>query len=171
MFVEAENGLIVTAQQMIAANPLTCPTAPMVPYDGYAMLAEIPAPAYDPATQRVERAEYAVLHAGQWQPQYSVIALTEDEIDAERKARIPQQCTPAQGLVALFALKGITDADLLTAIGNIQDEVQRYTAMTGFQRATEWRRDSPTMQAMAQLLGLTEADLDALYTYATGVQV
>lgn len=80
-------------------------------------------------------------------------------------------CTPSQGLIALFALKRITEANVLTAISNIPDEDQRYTAQIGYQRATVWDRASPTIQAMAQLLQLSEEDLDALFAYAVTVQV
>ena len=83
----------------------------------------------------------------------------------------PTVCTPAQGLVALFAIKRITEDDVLAEIARIPDEVQRYTAKIGYQRATTWERSSPTMQAMAQLLQLSEADLDDLFSYAAGVTV
>ena len=83
----------------------------------------------------------------------------------------PQACTPAQGLIALYALQSITEEDIATAIAAIPDPVQRYSAQIGYTRATTWERTSATMQAMAVLLGLSESDLDALFTYAAGVQV
>ncbi|WP_246610001.1 hypothetical protein [Comamonas fluminis] len=83
----------------------------------------------------------------------------------------PLFCTPAQGLVALYALKSITEETILTAIESIPDDVQRYTARIGYQRATSWERNSPTMQTMAQLLQLTDADLDELFSYAASVNV
>ncbi|MEN2433767.1 hypothetical protein AAIL66_24275, partial [Comamonas sp. F1-6] len=83
----------------------------------------------------------------------------------------PGVCTPAQGLVALFAIKRITEDDVQAEIALIPDEVQRYTAKIGYQRATMWERQSPTMQAMAQLLQLSENDLDELFTYAASVNV
>ena len=83
----------------------------------------------------------------------------------------PTTCTPAQGLVALYAIKQLTEQNILDAIGQIPDPVQRYTATIGYQRATTWERGSATMQAMAQLLGLTEPDLDGLFAYASGVVV
>lgn len=83
----------------------------------------------------------------------------------------PHSCTPAQGLVALYALKQLTEQDILNAIAQITDPVQRYTATIGYQRATTWERGSTTMQTMAQLLGLTDADLDELFAYAVGVTV
>ena len=94
------------------------------------------------------------------------------ELDVqETRARLPAVCTPAQGLVALFAIKQITEQDVVTAIAAIPDPVQRYMAQIGFHRATAWERGSATMQAMAALLSLSETDLDALFSYAAGVQV
>ena len=84
---------------------------------------------------------------------------------------VPASCTPAQGLIALYALKQITEQDILDAIAQIPDPAQRYTATIGYQRATTWERGSATMAAMAQLLGLTDEDLDALFAYASGVEV
>lgn len=87
------------------------------------------------------------------------------------KPPAPMSCTPAQGLVALFALKRITEGNILAAIESIPDDVLRYTAKIGYQRATSWERNSPTMQTMAQLLQLSESDLDELFTHAASVNV
>ena len=89
MIVDTRDGRIVEAAEMIAANPLTRPTVPLQLYDGYAWLEDVPAPTYDPATQRVERLPVAVKSAKKWVPQYDVIALTQAEIaqrDAEQAA-------------------------------------------------------------------------------------
>ena len=80
-------------------------------------------------------------------------------------------CSPAQGLVALFAIKQITEDDVSAAIAAITDPVARYTTQIAFARATEWRRDSASIQQLAALLGLTEADLDALFEFAVTVAV
>lgn len=90
---------------------------------------------------------------------------------APTPAPVPTSCTPAQGLIALYALKQITEQDIIDAIAQIPDPVQRYTATIGYQRATTWERGSATMATMAQLLGLTDADLDALFAYAAEVAV
>lgn len=90
---------------------------------------------------------------------------------SEPKPTVPMLCSPAQGLVALFALKQITEDHVLEAIAQIPDPVQQYTARIGYQRATTWERGSPTMLAMAQLLQLNDEDLDALFSYAVTVQV
>lgn len=89
--------------------------------------------------------------------------------DASQAA--PQSCSPAQGLVALFAIKQITESDVNVAIAGITDPVDRYTTQIAFARATEWRRDSASMQQLATLLGLTELDMDALFAFAVTVAV
>ena len=83
----------------------------------------------------------------------------------------PTVCSPAQGLVALFAIKQITESDVNTTIAAITDPVARYTTQIAFARATEWRRDSASIQQLAALLGLTESDLDALFEFAVTVAV
>ena len=83
----------------------------------------------------------------------------------------PTVCSPAQGLVALFALKQITESDVNTTIAAIPDPVARYTSQIAFARATEWKRDSVSIQQLAALLGLTESDLDALFEFAVKVTV
>lgn len=82
-----------------------------------------------------------------------------------------KSCTPAQGLVALYALRGITEDDVLAAIEQIPDSIQRYTTKIGYQRATVWERNSTTMQALAKLLQLTSESLDELFSHAVTVQV
>lgn len=89
----------------------------------------------------------------------------ESQIDA------PPFCTAAQGERALFDLRGIKSEHVLAAIAQIADPDQQYRAHSAYTRATEWRRDSQTMQTLAALLGLTEHDLDELFAYAVTVNV
>ena len=104
-------------------------------------------------------------HPGAWR-----LAEVQD-VPAEPAPATPTVCSPAQGLVALFAIKQITESDVNDAIDAIADPVLRYTAQIAFSRATEWRRDSISMQQLATLLGLTESDLDALFEFAVTVAV
>lgn len=103
-------------------------------------------------------------HPGAWR-------IASVQADLQQAASIPPSCTPAQGLVALYALRGITEQDIAAAIAAIPDSEQRYTAQVAFSRATEWRRDSPAMQLMAELLELDSATLDALFAKAVTVLV
>lgn len=79
---------------------------------------------------------------------------------------IAQSVTPAQGLMALYLLKSITEDDILAAIGTIEDAALRYQAQISYQKATAWERSSVTMQTLAGLLALTDPDLDELFTKA-----
>lgn len=78
----------------------------------------------------------------------------------------PQAVTPAQGLMALYVLHEITESDISAAIASIEDPAQRYQATIAFTRATVWERASVSMGVVAQLMGLTESDLDAAFTLA-----
>lgn len=84
---------------------------------------------------------------------------------------VPRSCTPAQGLIALYVLKGIEEGRVLEAIEAIPDDLSRYTARVGYQRAIMWERQSATMQTMAQLLQLSGQDMDELFTHAASVNV
>ena len=104
-------------------------------------------------------------HPGAWR-----LAETQDVLTPPTPAT-PTVCSPAQGLVALFAIKQITESDVNATIAAITDPVLRYTSQVAFARATEWRRDSVAIQQLATLLGLTETDLDALFAFAVTVAV
>ena len=104
-------------------------------------------------------------HTGAWR-----VAAVQD-IPAEPAPATPTVCSPAQGLVALYAIKQITESDVTATIAAITDPVARYTSQIAFARATEWRRDSVSIQQLSALLGLTEADLDALFAFAVTVAV
>ena len=104
-------------------------------------------------------------HPGAWR------VATEQDVPAEPAPATPTVCSPAQGLVALFAIKQITESDVNATIAAITDPVARYTTQIAFARATEWRRDSVSIQQLATLLGLTESDLDVLFELAVRVTV
>ena len=104
-------------------------------------------------------------HPGAWR-----LAEVQD-VPAEPAPATPTVCSPAQGLVALFAIKQIAEADVNATIAAITDPVARYTSQIAFARATEWKRDSVSIQQLSALLGLTESDLDALFAFAVTVAV
>lgn len=105
------------------------------------------------------------LHPGKWR-----LAEVQD-VPPPPTPAAPTVCSPAQGLVALFAIKQITEADVNATIAAITDPVLRYTSQIAFARATEWKRDSVSIQQLSALLGLTESDLDALFEFAVKVAV
>lgn len=133
----------------------------------YAFVHHQPIPEYDVATHKAVEGEPAQDEDGVWRRVWEVVELTEQEL----AARVPQSCTPAQGFIALYAIKGVTEQDILDAIESIPDPVQKYTVKIGYQRAITWERQSASMQAMAALLSLSPQDLNDLFSHASGVQV
>ena len=182
MIVDTRDGRIVTARAMMGANPLTCPTIPFQLYEGYTDLADVPAPDHDPLTHRVERAAYAVRDGDSWVPQYNVIALTQAEIDAARRALVPAEVPRWAGRLALkrhVAQEGVlvllepseTSSDNLLALvllwrdsllpGELRDRVD-----AALDDAKDWLRDSDTVATLAAVLGLTDDQIDALFIWA-----
>lgn len=168
MIVDTSDGRIVSAAEMIAANPLTCPTVPLQLYDGYAWLEDVPPPEYDPATHRVERLPVAVKSAKKWVPQYDVIALTQAEIaqrDAEQAAaeqaardaaRI--KITRTQGLVYLFREYRVKESEVQGLIDAIEDPDKRYEADLYFKAAT-WDDDNEYVAMFAAAVGLVTPEI------------
>lgn len=171
MFVHKTTGEEITFAQLKDCYPLTLfPEGFAADFEDYAAVQQVDQPAHDPATHKVVALPPTEVD-GVWLQQWDVVPLTQQEIDDARRARVPQSCTAAQGERALFDLRGITDADVLAAIDQIPDADNRYRARSAYQRATEWRRDSETTQTLAAILSLSEADMDALFTYAVTLRV
>lgn len=170
MFINTEtNDYPVSLHDLRQAHPLTLfPDDFAGDFEGFAYVQPVDKPEHDAATHKAVEAD-PVNVDGQWQQAWNVVALTQQEIDDARRAGTPTSCTPAQGLIALYALQSITEEDIATAIAAIPDPVQRYSAQIGYTRATTWERTSATIQALAALLGLSESELDALFIYAGGV--
>ena len=80
-------------------------------------------------------------------------------------------CTPAQGLVALFSIKRITEDDIINAIDSMEDEVEKYTAQIAFKHTKIWEKNSSAMSKIANLLKLSKSDLDELFDFASTVPV
>ena len=171
MFVNKTTGEEITFAQLKEHFPLTLfPEGFAEDFKDYAAVQQVDQPAHDPTTHKVVGLPPVEVD-GVWLQQWSVVPLTQQEIDDARRARVPQSCTAAQGERALFDLRSITDADVLAAIDQIPDADNRYRARSAYQRATEWRRDSETTQTLAAILALSESDMDDLFTYAVTVNV
>lgn len=82
-----------------------------------------------------------------------------------------RSCTPAQGLVALYAVKQITEDAIRAVIDAITDPGARYTAKIGYERATAWEEGSPTMLMMQTAFNLSASDMDELFDYAVQVKL
>lgn len=88
--------------------------------------------------------------------------------DAERAAlAIPKEVTRTQALLALLEWGGtpITEAQVLTAIGQIEDPVARERARILFQ-APVWKRSDSLIPSIGGTFGLESADIDQLFQLA-----
>ena len=82
---------------------------------------------------------------------------------------IPSSVSKAQGKTALIAA-GLWPA-VLAAVAAIEDATQRALAEVALHDTTTWERTSPTLNALAYGLGLTDAQLDALFIAASEVSL
>ena len=80
---------------------------------------------------------------------------------------VPESVSNAQGSTALIQAGLWTS--VLAYVDSIADPTQRALAEVALHKTTEWRRDSPFLAAAAAELGLTPAQLDALFIAAAGV--
>lgn len=93
--------------------------------------------------------------------------ITEAQADALRApppAGVPQTVTRFQALAALHL------AGRLTAVQSIMAAPETpVLAKLAWENALSFERNSPTLASLAAMLGMTDADLDALFTEAAGL--
>ena len=80
---------------------------------------------------------------------------------------IPQSVTMRQARLALLAVGKLSQVD--TAISSIPDNTQRAAAAIEWEYAQTVDRNSPFVQTLALALGLSELDLDNLFTAAAAL--
>lgn len=90
---------------------------------------------------------------------------TGEEIEAALRARIPQSVTRFQARAALHLAGHLEAVEALMAHGDTP-----MLARLAWVDAQEFRRQSPTVLAMAQALGLTDDQLDELFTSAAQIE-
>ena len=109
-----------------------------------------PPPVYDRATQG------AFFRDGVWEVETAV-----------PRVIVPTSVTPRQARLALLQI-GKLDA-VSAALAAIPDPAQRTAAQIEWEYATVIERDSPLVTSLAAGLGLTAADIDALFEAASRI--
>lgn len=143
-----------------SANPnMSIPEGADLSDIGWYRLIDLPAPAYDPATQRIEQTSPQEVD-GIWTLGWTVIDLTPEEIEAKYKATVPQSVSIRQACQALEAA-GLLD-DIEAAIATAPRTVQ-----IDWQRTTSVDRNWPTLLAVQSQMGLTDAQIDQLFITAS----
>lgn len=122
----------------------------------------VAAPAYDPATHTAVRDGCEQI-GGEWRYKWRVDALTPEQIEAAYKATIPQQVTMRQARLALLGAGLLAGVD--AAIESLP-EPSKSEAKIEWEYAAVVQRNSGLVPAMGAALGMTEAQLDALFVWA-----
>lgn len=119
----------------------------------------IPGGAIDVTPPNVPQGKVAL-----WQNGWVFVNPPEPEQEEPPLNGVPQVVTRFQARAALHL------AGLLTTVESLMTDPQTdMLARLAWQDAQEFRRQSPTVLSMAATLGLTDAQLDALFTTAAGI--
>ena len=79
----------------------------------------------------------------------------------EQSLVVPESITNRQAKLALLAAGMLDDAE--SAIAGISDAATRRAVQIEWDYAGEFRRDWPTLEKLAAIMGLTTEDVDALF--------
>ncbi|RYF80355.1 MAG: hypothetical protein EOO29_14195 [Comamonadaceae bacterium] len=90
-------------------------------------------------------------------------------VDGGLVLAVPQAVSRAQGKAALIGAQKWGPA--LAFVAAIEDSTQRALAGVALHDTLEWRRDSAFLAAAAQALGMSPADLDALFIAASEIHL
>lgn len=129
---------------------------------GVAVVAPSAPPGYDPLAATLEEGPPRLGESG-WVQTWAVVALSPEEGAVRRAAaRAAMVCTPRQARLALqqAGLLGAVTAWIATA---------EETTRIEWEFALEIRRDWPPLLACAAALGMSDVDLDSLFTLAVAL--
>lgn len=122
---------------------------------------QLPQPQYDSITQNIEETAPALVNS-RWQTNWSIVDVT-PEVAEQRLAnkRMGMVVTPFQAKAALAQLGKLEEVETI-----MQDPATSTLAKLAWNEALEFRRTSPTLLAIAQILNTTDAELDNLFEVA-----
>lgn len=86
---------------------------------------------------------------------------------AKPKPTVPEQVSRAQGKIALITA-GLWP-DVLAHVEAMTDPTEKALAEVALNDTTHWRRDSSTMQTIAKAVGVSEKQMDVLFTEASKI--
>ena len=95
---------------------------------------------------------------------------TKTQIEEENYlATVPQEIMRWQG-VLILKREGYWDT-VMSAYNAIETSYQKDEMNAALFQTMSWKRSSPSLKSMAQVLGLTDLQLDALYIEASSLEV
>lgn len=80
---------------------------------------------------------------------------------------VPQTISRAQGKAALLSFGYLDDVE--SYIETMPEGKDKRLALLAFNETNEWQRESPFLQQMASVVGLTQDELDDLFTFAATI--
>lgn len=105
-----------------------------------------------------------------WVPDESVIETAEDQANAEKervRAAIPELSARQFWLAAKQA--GVTKADLLAKVRAIHSQEDAELIELEIETTIYFKRDYPLVSELATAVGLSEVELDHLWTWAASI--
>ncbi len=171
MYAKINNGAVdqypYTYEQLKTSSPqsswpVAMPPDRLAEY-GMVHVVVISQPAHDTLTEKiVEKAPVFNAEKDRWEQSFDIVPLTADEL----RARVPTAVSMRQARLSLLEaglLQAVNDA--IAAMPGADGEAARIE----WEYATEVRRDSPLVAALAGPLNLADADLNQLFISASGL--
>lgn len=162
-YIDTQTGIYpLTLADLRRDNPLTIF---FEPFDGdgrYEPVTATDKPAHDPATHKA--VELAPVHEdGRWRQAWSVVALSAQEIDDMRRARVPAAVTMRQARLALLSAGLLDDVD--AAINSLPSP-QKEAARIEWEYSQEVQRHNGFVAQLGPALGLSDVQMDDLFAIA-----
>lgn len=128
------------------------------------------APEHNPITQKAVQQGCAYsAERSRWEQSWQIVAKSPEQIEEERKAAVPRVVSMRQGRLAMLSTpfgEGTLLDVIESMLAGIPDTVQQRAAKIDWEYAQEIRRDFPLVQQMTAQLGMTERQIDDLFTLA-----
>jgi len=100
---------------------------------------------------------------------FSIVNKTQEELEADRIAAIPEEISKRQLNLALFSQYGIETTQINALIAAIEDESQRKITEIEWRDGAFVKRSHPMVNAFWAQLGYTSRQLDDLFTFAKDI--
>lgn len=134
-------------------------TDQMILDTGFIPVTMLSAPNFDQTTQRIEKA-VPEGSDGVWTCGWDVIDLTAEELEANRRASVPQTVSIRQACQALEEVGLLENIELAIAASPRSLQID-------WQRATSVERNWPTLMLVQRQMNITDEQLDALFVRAS----
>lgn len=159
MYINIETKEQVILNQIIQATGTSLssnPTDETLAALGYARIINTPRPDGDVVTQGDPEERDGV-----WYQTWSVREFTEEEIEDQRQAAIPESVPALNGLLALDNAGLSSDYEAWAT-----DPARTFAERAFIDKAMNWRRADPVIASAAEALELSDDDIDELFISA-----